>query len=269
VVDVGEEGVQRRDPLAQAAKQLPPFGCRDDARHHVEGDQPLGTGLLAVNGEGDADAAEQQVCLGALLRQPSRGDAGQPAFEFAVVAAHPPVGIAHLVESGGHGWGVDPGWQPVEAECSHRTSKASLARPWQVPLAHHRGAADHDSGTNRAQSRGNRRCPCRTNASTSPSPAGSRPDSSTPLPRRDCGPMSRPGRPPIRVGWPSSPLVSAGCCSPPASSCSLPPTGTASRPRHALASCWRWLRCCTSRAPSARASARRSRPPCTRRGQPL
>ena len=132
VVDVGDEGVQRRDPLAQAAEQLPPFGRGDDARHHVEGDQSLGTGLLAVDGESDADAAEQQVGLGALLRQPFRGDAGQPAFELAVMAAHPPVGSAHLVESGGHGRGVDPGWQPVEAECSHflaRTSRASHARP--------------------------------------------------------------------------------------------------------------------------------------------
>ena len=51
------------DPLLQ----------RQDARHDVEGNQPLRAFFLAVHGEGDADAVEQGVRLGALLRQPLRG----------------------------------------------------------------------------------------------------------------------------------------------------------------------------------------------------
>jgi hypothetical protein len=36
----------------------------DDARDDVEGDQALGAGIVAIDGEGDADAAEDQVGLG-------------------------------------------------------------------------------------------------------------------------------------------------------------------------------------------------------------
>ena len=53
-VDVLQEQVQRRDALRQAALDTLPFRVGQDARHQVEGEQPLGAASIAVNGEGDA-----------------------------------------------------------------------------------------------------------------------------------------------------------------------------------------------------------------------
>jgi hypothetical protein len=65
VVDVVDEAVERRDALAQAALHLAPLGARDHARDQVERDQALGAGAVlvlgAVDGEGDADAAEDHL----------------------------------------------------------------------------------------------------------------------------------------------------------------------------------------------------------------
>jgi hypothetical protein len=72
VVDVVNEGVQRAHALLQAGLEADPFFQREHPRHDVEGDEPLGAFLLAVDGEGDADPVEQRVGLGALLRQPIR-----------------------------------------------------------------------------------------------------------------------------------------------------------------------------------------------------
>ena len=69
VVDVVDEGVQRPHPLLEAALEADPFLQGHDPRHDVEGDQPLGTLFLAVNGEGDSDTVEQCVRLGAFLAQ--------------------------------------------------------------------------------------------------------------------------------------------------------------------------------------------------------
>ncbi len=41
VIDVEKKGVERPHALLDAAFKLPPFRCRYDARHQVEGDQPL------------------------------------------------------------------------------------------------------------------------------------------------------------------------------------------------------------------------------------
>jgi hypothetical protein len=96
------------DALAQALEQQPPLRRRDDARHDVEGDQPLRSRFLAVDGEGDPDAAEQEVRLGALLGDSPGRHAAEPALEPAVVAAHPAVAVAHFIEGGGHEWGSRP-----------------------------------------------------------------------------------------------------------------------------------------------------------------
>ena len=57
-VDVVEEEVERLDALLEPAVQPLPFVRRQDAREHVEGDQALGRVGVAIDGEGDADAAE-------------------------------------------------------------------------------------------------------------------------------------------------------------------------------------------------------------------
>ncbi len=59
-----EERVQRLDALANAAFQHGAHSAGgNDARDGVEGDQALGAPLVAVDGEGDADAVKQQFCL--------------------------------------------------------------------------------------------------------------------------------------------------------------------------------------------------------------
>ena len=78
VVDVVEEGVERADALAQARGELAPLVRRQHPRDDVERDQPLVAVLLAVDREGDADAVEQAVGLGALLAQDVVRLAGEP-----------------------------------------------------------------------------------------------------------------------------------------------------------------------------------------------
>ncbi len=60
VLDVGVDGL---DALLQAALQDVPFRGREDAWNDVEGDQPFLRLRVAVDREGDADAAEQQLRL--------------------------------------------------------------------------------------------------------------------------------------------------------------------------------------------------------------
>ena len=92
MVDVVHEAVQRPHALPQAALQLIHSSRRDDARDEVERNQPLGAVLFAVDGEGDADAVEQRIRLGALLRQPLRRLLAQPARIAQVVGASSTLG---------------------------------------------------------------------------------------------------------------------------------------------------------------------------------
>ncbi len=63
MVDVVEEGVERPHPLLDAALQVAPFMRGNDARHEIEGDQPLQRVLAAVDGKGDAEPAEENLRL--------------------------------------------------------------------------------------------------------------------------------------------------------------------------------------------------------------
>ena len=80
--------------------ELAPFRRRNDPRHDVEGNQPLGPGLLAVHGEGDADTMEQRVGFGALLCNALTRRARQPGGECAVVLADVAIRRVHLVVCG-------------------------------------------------------------------------------------------------------------------------------------------------------------------------
>ena len=64
-VEVAQEGVERRDALLQPALEERPFGLGQHPRDDVERDQPLGRLVVAVDREGDADAAEEQLGLAA------------------------------------------------------------------------------------------------------------------------------------------------------------------------------------------------------------
>ena len=78
VVNVVDEGVERADALLEAGLEPNPFFERQDAGHDVEGDQALGAFVLAVHGEGDADAMEEGVGLGALLCESFGRLVGEP-----------------------------------------------------------------------------------------------------------------------------------------------------------------------------------------------
>ena len=125
VVDVVHEAVERVDALAQPGFELLPFALGNDARDHVERNQPLGAGAVfvlgAVDGEGDADAAKHQFGLVA-TRLHRRGLLGvEPAAVFAVVRPYPR-GAVHLVEARLHGR-FSPA-SPVEATSAPKDSSA-------------------------------------------------------------------------------------------------------------------------------------------------
>src|SRR5690606_1506852 len=63
VIDVIEKGVEGTGPLADAARQLAPFGGPEHARDEIERDKAFGIAPLAIDGEGDADLAEDRLGL--------------------------------------------------------------------------------------------------------------------------------------------------------------------------------------------------------------
>ena len=97
VVDVVEECVQRPHALAQALLERAPLACRQDPRDDVERNQALGTLVLAVDREGDADAMEERIRLGAPPRESVGRLALQPRAVAPVVAPRGPVRQLHLV----------------------------------------------------------------------------------------------------------------------------------------------------------------------------
>ena len=105
VINVVQEAVQRVGALAQAARELIPLGARNDARDGVERNQALGTGVVAVDGEGDADAVEQQIGFAALLGHALGRRFGEPFGERAKMRADITIRAVHLV--------VVPAFHPV------------------------------------------------------------------------------------------------------------------------------------------------------------
>jgi len=97
VVNVVNEGVERAHALLQAGLEPNPFFQRQDAGHDVEGDEALGAFVLTVHGEGDADAMEEGVGLGALLCQSFGGLMGEPLGVAQVVRAGGAIGQGHFV----------------------------------------------------------------------------------------------------------------------------------------------------------------------------
>ncbi|KAF1032689.1 MAG: hypothetical protein GAK34_03600 [Delftia tsuruhatensis] len=92
VVDVMQKAVERRHALHQACLHALPFMGRDDARNQVKGNEALGAGatfiLVAVDGERDAYAPEDDLGLGAARSQRLFGLARKPLRIVLVVQAH-------------------------------------------------------------------------------------------------------------------------------------------------------------------------------------
>ena len=81
------------------AGEPPPFGRRDDARDDVEGDQPLGGVLAAVDGERDAGAAEHRLRLEQLPLQIVELLRAEPLGDGLVGHTHPVAGAVHFIKS--------------------------------------------------------------------------------------------------------------------------------------------------------------------------
>ncbi len=96
-VDVGEEEVERAQPLGQARLDLRPLRRRNDARKEIGRDDPFGRALGAVDGEGDAlqqeGLLERPLAIGQFGRRKRR----HPRLQRSVVRADRAVRREHLV----------------------------------------------------------------------------------------------------------------------------------------------------------------------------
>jgi hypothetical protein len=99
VIDVVQEGIDGAHALFDAALQARQLPARDDARHHVEGNQAFRRFLLTVDVEGDAGAAEEPFGLRRLLLQLRRVLGGYPGLVVGVWAARRLVEAEHLVKT--------------------------------------------------------------------------------------------------------------------------------------------------------------------------
>jgi hypothetical protein len=105
VIDVMDKAVERGHALHQALFHAGPFVGRDDARNQVERNQPLIAGAVfvlgAVNGEGNADTAKNQLGLFAPLGHHVTGLARQPFVVDFVVVPYLFAAREELVRHGG------------------------------------------------------------------------------------------------------------------------------------------------------------------------
>ena len=96
-VDIDQKGVQRARPLLDATLQPRPLVMGEDPWEHVEGDQPVRVATLAVNREGDTDAAEQGLGLGLLQTTELGGHRLGPMFQLLIWQTDRSV-LVHLVK---------------------------------------------------------------------------------------------------------------------------------------------------------------------------
>ena len=87
-VDIGEKQIECRHPLLEPAFQSIPFAARQNARHDIERDQPLGRIGVAIDGKGDADPAEEQLGLPAACRHQLRRAVIEPALDRPIGGIH-------------------------------------------------------------------------------------------------------------------------------------------------------------------------------------
>ncbi len=104
MIDVVQEGVERTGALANALVQHTPFLRGKDARQQVEGDQSFRIAPLPIDGEGDADAAEDRLCLVQSTVKPGNARSLHPFLHFSVAGAYRTIRLKHFME----GQVVDP-----------------------------------------------------------------------------------------------------------------------------------------------------------------
>ncbi len=102
VVDVGDKCIQRSDALFQTGLEPRPFIGGENTGHNVERNEPLGAGILAVDGERNADTMKQCIGLSAFLRKQLSRLLFEPAPIMLAVHARRACCIQHLVIRAGH-----------------------------------------------------------------------------------------------------------------------------------------------------------------------
>jgi hypothetical protein len=90
------------DALFEPRAQDVPFSRGKNARQHVEGDESLLRVRFAIDREGDADAAEQDLGFAPSIIEHVGRDLGEPARQLAIGRPQRPVGALHLIERGRH-----------------------------------------------------------------------------------------------------------------------------------------------------------------------
>ena len=98
MIDVVEEGVERLDALLDPLRQPPPFRPGNDPGHYVEGDQPFGGLLLAIDGKCDARLAEDAFGVAHLFGKPGWILLLQPAIVSRIRLSEAGFFRQHLVE---------------------------------------------------------------------------------------------------------------------------------------------------------------------------
>jgi hypothetical protein len=81
VINIVDEHVQRAYTLYQSCFHLFPFLRCNHAGNDVEWNDALGAGFIAVHGECNADAAEDQVGFGTFARDGFRRLRGKPRLQ--------------------------------------------------------------------------------------------------------------------------------------------------------------------------------------------
>ena len=97
-VNVAQEHVERVDALGDASFKLVPFGARDQPWNNVERDEPLRRVLVAIDAEGDADAAKHELGLGAPGGEHVGRRLLEPALDVTVERARSRLTAAHFIE---------------------------------------------------------------------------------------------------------------------------------------------------------------------------
>ncbi|MNN43619.1 hypothetical protein D3C81_1578650 [compost metagenome] len=100
MIEVSKKQVQGLDPLNTATFHHPPFTGGNTARDGVEGNQALSALFVAIEGEGNTGAMEQQVGFTPTLCQQFRRGVGQPAGELPVMRTDLAVCAVHLIKKG-------------------------------------------------------------------------------------------------------------------------------------------------------------------------
>ena len=100
VINVVEKEVQRLDALLKSGGQMVPFLLRNDARHEVERENPLGAALLAVDGEGDPLLQEREIDRFPLLVEFLRRQLVQTIDQVLIMRAGGAVRFEGFVEEG-------------------------------------------------------------------------------------------------------------------------------------------------------------------------